>query len=417
MNMKMKKLNKKGFTLAELLISLGIMSFIIMTAYSFMNSSSRLIQRQINASNTQNDIRFAVEWITKDLENAENFNIGKEQDISYIIGDIKYYKVQQGEIGENKVYKIIRESPIEGKIILIENVSQSEDAFKITKNENIFNVNIIIKDKLNNDKSTNFKVSSRKDISFNIKPKPDVDVDSNKPFIDINNNGVLDENDYNIEFDRNGTYDSDNDVKYTKGTLVFPANFNVEEDKTIICIVKDGIRVKEGVKVTTSNNGKIVLDSRSIIASGAELNSSGSGNKKGEIVLKSKDTINLTRTKLKIDGKGSKNAKGNITVTANGSIQASYIDITTNSSGSGKGNIDISSRGSIMLSYSNVNSSSNGKGNSSVSISSSGSINCVFSKLTASKNGKSYSSIEIEASGAIDSRFVQKNGNGYITIR
>lgn len=155
---KIKK-RKKAFTLVELIISIGILAFVVGTSYSLINSSSILVTRQVNATNAQNNIRTAVDWISKDLQAGEAFDSVLEDNILYSIkkesNEVKYIREESGDIANSKVYKIIRKSNNDN-FVLLENIP--EEGFKIEKHENLYHITIIIKDKLNKDKKTEFDV-------------------------------------------------------------------------------------------------------------------------------------------------------------------------------------------------------------------------------------------------------------------
>lgn len=156
------KTRKKAFTLVELIISIGILTFVIGASYSLINSSSRLVTRQVNATNAQDNIRTAIDWISKDLQEGETFNSVLGENVLYSIekegSEVKYIREESGNIGKDKVYKITRKSNNEN-FVLLENIP--EEGFKIEKQGNLYHVTIIIKDKLNKDKKAEFDVNSR----------------------------------------------------------------------------------------------------------------------------------------------------------------------------------------------------------------------------------------------------------------
>lgn len=177
------KETKKGFTLVELIIAIGIFAFVVGTSYTFMHSSTIFVNKGINNVNKQNDIRLAVEWITKDLKSSDKvtkFNAGS---ILYSVEEkgskIEYIREELGEIKGEKVYKIYRQDS-KDKFVLIENIP--ELGFKIESLENLFDVTITHKDKFNKDRITNFKVSTKKNIALVEPPKPITKTDT--PTID-----------------------------------------------------------------------------------------------------------------------------------------------------------------------------------------------------------------------------------------
>ena len=155
----MKK-SKNGFTLVELVIVIGLFAFVVGTSYSVMHSSTIFVNKQINNVNKQNDIRVAIEWITKDLQSSDTLTKYDGGEVLYVVGkdgkEVKYRREELGSIKGEKVYKIFREDS-KDKFILMENIPLG--GFQINSLENLFDVTIIHKDKFNKDKISNFKVS------------------------------------------------------------------------------------------------------------------------------------------------------------------------------------------------------------------------------------------------------------------
>ncbi|KAJ51626.1 prepilin-type N-terminal cleavage/methylation domain-containing protein [Clostridium tetanomorphum] len=411
---------KKGFTLLELIISLSILSFVIGTAYILINSSSRLVKRQVSNTNSQDDIRMAVEWITKDIKEGKEIicNSGQGDELYVVKKEnnkiIKYKKKESGKISNENIYKIIRESD-KDKFILVENICK--DGFSIDKKDNLYNVSLIIKDKLNKDRYMKFNVSSRMNLAIVDKPdEGDSDnKDPTKPYIDIDNNGKFDGEDYNVDF-INGIYHWKDDKKYEKGVLVFPSNFIVN-GTTIICNCRDGIRIDENVILGTTNEGKINLITKNLIARKAIININGHGNKNEQINIQTTGVINVQYAKLIAYGQGSHKSKTSVNIKSQGSIDGSYCEITSNGGGGSFGNVQIYSSSSIMLGYSKIQCSSNGNGKSEVVINANGAINCSYSNVIANKNGNSNSYIKISSLGGTNASFATKEGNGMIIIK
>lgn len=409
--------NKKGFTLVELMISIVILTFIIGTAYSLINSSSRLVLRQVNTTNAQNDIRTTVDWITRDLKESVSFNRLNEGNILYIVekgnSTVKYIKAETGKISNNKIYKIIRKSDNE-EFVMLENIP--EEGFNIENKNSLYHVTIKIKDKLNNDKIIEFDVSSKINSAIADRPGDDEgDGDPSKPYIDIDNNGKFDGSDYNIEF-INGVYDWKKDEKYVKGILVFPSDFIVKSN-SITCIARDGIRVDKDVTLEASKDGNIKLITKNIIMNNTIISTDTQGNKSGGIDIQANGTVSFNYAQLKVKGKGSNRAEGNINISAKGSIEGNYSNIICNSAGSGSREINILSNGSIILAYCKLQSNSNGNASSTIDITASGNVNCSFSNLSANRNGNSNSNIKISSVGGTDKSFVNEEGNGTIIIK
>lgn len=181
--MRGKKL-KKGFTLVELVIAIGIFAFVVGTSYSLMHSSTLFVNKGINNVNKQNDIRLAVEWITKDLKSSDKLTKFDTGSTLYSIEEkgnkVEYIREELGEIKGEKVYKIFRQDS-KDKFVLIENIPDL--GLKIESLENLFNVTITHKDKFNEDRVTNFKVSTKKNVALVEPPTPIIK--TNTPTIDI----------------------------------------------------------------------------------------------------------------------------------------------------------------------------------------------------------------------------------------
>ncbi|WP_315119373.1 prepilin-type N-terminal cleavage/methylation domain-containing protein [uncultured Clostridium sp.] len=230
--MKGSKKFKKGFTLVELIIVIGIFSFIVGLAYSVINSSSIFINKQINNVNKQNDIRVTVEWITKDLQSSDSLTYNETEEIIYCIGnngrEVKYIKEEQGAINGEKVYKIIREDN-EDRFILIENIPLG--GFVIDKLDNLFSVKILIKDKFNKDREEEFYVTTKKNVAIIDKPEEEKDgqwgncvIVAN--YLDVSGGAAVEAPDSTIIV----RDDKDNTMKLTGGISISAANIYISHN-------------------------------------------------------------------------------------------------------------------------------------------------------------------------------------------
>ena len=68
----MKKFNKKGFTLLELLIAIAIFTSIIFICYSIFNKFLMLTKDQLNINQGQLTVNDMNEYLTKDLEKTSS---------------------------------------------------------------------------------------------------------------------------------------------------------------------------------------------------------------------------------------------------------------------------------------------------------------------------------------------------------
>ena len=73
--MKYLKLNKKGFTLIEILLVLTVSSTLILALGSFMILSFEIFQFGENYIKVQQDFRIISEYLTEELQNAKEIKI------------------------------------------------------------------------------------------------------------------------------------------------------------------------------------------------------------------------------------------------------------------------------------------------------------------------------------------------------
>ena len=66
---------KRGFTLIEVLISAGIFAVVIIMAVGAMISLKQAQVKAVNIQNVQDNIRFALEFMTKELRTGTDFTI------------------------------------------------------------------------------------------------------------------------------------------------------------------------------------------------------------------------------------------------------------------------------------------------------------------------------------------------------
>lgn len=184
------KKKKSGFTLVELLISISILGFVIGVSYTLFQGNIRLFNQKTNQVTSENDLRILVDWVTKDLKNTipnsvSNLKNNNDGTYSCNIGKITYTMVEIGKIESRKVFKLVRQSDKDGKIDLINSISEGSSGFNIsmpTDSEPYYTVKVTIIDKFNKDRFTSFKVSSLTGKSGSILVKTDTPI-INKPVI------------------------------------------------------------------------------------------------------------------------------------------------------------------------------------------------------------------------------------------
>ncbi len=69
----MKKLNRKGFTLIELIIAMSILGIVLSIGYGILNGANKAINEQGKIFNGQTSINTVRTFLTKDLEQTKEF--------------------------------------------------------------------------------------------------------------------------------------------------------------------------------------------------------------------------------------------------------------------------------------------------------------------------------------------------------
>lgn len=266
---------KKGFTLVELMISVAILGVIVAITYDVINSSNIFFSRQNSNIKNNEDIRVINTWLTKDLQSSSSFidnslsdDAKKGKSPIYEIGDIKYYRINTGKINDDNLYRIERHSNKDGKIVLVENVSEDGFTISFDKFNGLYEVTVILKDKFNSDKKNKFIVSAMKDVVIT---KPEIPDDNGgdtgeigNPFIDKNGNEEFDQGeDYRIAFDSNNVYNTYTDKRYTNPSwkLVFEKDFS----KSCAIIAQAGIVLKNNVDISPKpGNGDLYINAPNI---------------------------------------------------------------------------------------------------------------------------------------------------------
>ncbi|OEH84224.1 hypothetical protein BHU72_12535 [Desulfuribacillus stibiiarsenatis] len=67
-------MDKKGFTLIEILVAIIILSFVASAGYSLINTSHKIVSKHTDLTDMRNDLRIALIQITKDIQEAESVN-------------------------------------------------------------------------------------------------------------------------------------------------------------------------------------------------------------------------------------------------------------------------------------------------------------------------------------------------------
>ncbi|WP_164509002.1 prepilin-type N-terminal cleavage/methylation domain-containing protein [Clostridium rectalis] len=392
---KFKKIKKcqKAFTLTEIIIVVGILSLLIAATYSINNSITHVFNKKINDIYSQEDTKVAIRWMKKDIEVATE--IKKEKDL-YIIKNkektIEYIIKKGKKIKGEDVATVFRKDGKE-KFVLFKNVLYIEKGFNITQEkDNIVKIDVIIKDKFNKDKKIVFTISNRLRLCFHKE-------DPNKPFIDINNDGILNGEDYNITFDEKGMYHWEKDSRYVKGVLVFPGDFIVE-NRDITCIVKDGVRIKENVNLKVLKGYKMKIQTKKVWASKSNLEIYGDKNQDSKLEIDS-SSLDINYANIKVQAKGNEKASGNLKINSKDIIEKNYCNIIAKSEKGASCNIDINTKGNIKGNGSSIIIGSKDKGKNNININTKRNIKGNGSSIIIGSKDKGKNNININSLGTI----------------
>jgi prepilin-type N-terminal cleavage/methylation domain-containing protein len=190
-------LNKKGFTLIEILVSLSIFIVVVSITYMLLNSSNNLLVTQSNTFNIQQGINLTKKYLTKDLEGAISTklkdknsaevtldtilkNVSKDTvyykyEIITLDNNLINYEVKINKKGDKYLYSLYRSYNNNINIIEDQPIKYSksngnaniEVPFEVKNNNNLYEVNIQYLDRKQT-KSYKFKVYKRTDIIENL---------------------------------------------------------------------------------------------------------------------------------------------------------------------------------------------------------------------------------------------------------
>lgn len=76
-NIIFQKKQSKGFSIIELIVALGIFSIVITVVAIFFNNSIISQRRIISSQNIQDNIRYAIEFISREIRMGKDFNVGE----------------------------------------------------------------------------------------------------------------------------------------------------------------------------------------------------------------------------------------------------------------------------------------------------------------------------------------------------
>ena len=135
--------NNKAFTLIELLLGLSIFSLIVVCLYSTLFGGIQLSHRSQKQGDIFREVRWALSWMSKDLENMVSYNFSNSYpDKSAFMGDAKQITFIMPTPDGLKVISYYLAQPQEGSIhrVLIgqtyqKNVSGMTKFEETTKND------------------------------------------------------------------------------------------------------------------------------------------------------------------------------------------------------------------------------------------------------------------------------------------
>lgn len=79
MNQKLKKLIRKnsGFSLVEMIVAMGIFLVVVSVIVLFFNQSLIIQRRVFSSQNIQDNIRYAIEFMAREIRMGSDFSVGE----------------------------------------------------------------------------------------------------------------------------------------------------------------------------------------------------------------------------------------------------------------------------------------------------------------------------------------------------
>lgn len=136
----MKEINKKGFTLIELVVVMVLMSMILTMGFSIYRFSTAVYERETNTGLTQSDLRTAISVITKDMRKNPSFTFTQGSPGSIKAGTNNYtYSDNSLKVNDNSLITGISDFKVSSSgdrvtitIISTENDTGSSISYKTT---------------------------------------------------------------------------------------------------------------------------------------------------------------------------------------------------------------------------------------------------------------------------------------------
>lgn len=101
---KYRNFKSRGFSLIELLVSIGLMGIVILIIFSIFLTSNKIFNKTTNQSSNQQDVRLVADYITREIRSAKIISIN-ENDVKK--DNNKYYAlIFKIDSNDNKKYLI-----------------------------------------------------------------------------------------------------------------------------------------------------------------------------------------------------------------------------------------------------------------------------------------------------------------------
>jgi prepilin-type N-terminal cleavage/methylation domain-containing protein len=104
--------HKKGFTLVEMVVSMGIFSIVMVVAMGAFLKITEVNKRAQNVKNAVNNVNFTLEAISRELRTGKNYTLNGPGQITFLAGvnssgvDQYYsYKISQNASGRGSIQK------------------------------------------------------------------------------------------------------------------------------------------------------------------------------------------------------------------------------------------------------------------------------------------------------------------------
>lgn len=94
--------DKKGFTLVEMIVAMGIISVVLFMGVGILLMFNTIQKRTISAQNVHDNIRFAIETMSREIRTGDNFTNTCE----WALGGCAEFTFRQTFTNETVIYKL-----------------------------------------------------------------------------------------------------------------------------------------------------------------------------------------------------------------------------------------------------------------------------------------------------------------------